>query len=371
MLVRRFAKKLKKINPPWWRGERYWLREISRTIFSEMVPTEHHTTVHGIDGAQPTGHGRIVHENNCASCRLDALPVDTIVHQPIVHRVDCARPIGHGSIAHRYNCALYSLNTVSVGKIEHRSFVHRIDCEWAIRHDSVMHRYKWAPERLHTPFFEQVGTRGFSTKLTVHHRLSTGSIEHEYNFAPYRLSTSTTVHRIIMMIMMMNHGFMVTILKLNNNLHSGSVQTSHGRKKHVKFGAMSRQCWLFFSIVRGLCTANLLQEVRRSTKNITLKFWKDCVMPWEENDRVSGQAVTGFFTTIALQRIHRTLCTASPASVHSSVHSQSRHSSLRLLDVPKIENGDQRKAVRRHRDDSELCDARAEGHSKICVQGLL
>ena len=64
---------------------------------------------------------------------------------------------------------------------------------------------------------------------------------------------------------------------------------------------------LFFSIVRVLCTMNLLQEVRRSTKNITLKFWKDCVMPWEGNDRVSGQAVTGFFTTITRQRIHRTL----------------------------------------------------------------
>ena len=43
-------------------------------------------------------------------------------------------------------------------------------------------------------------------------------------------------------------------------------------------------------------------------KDITLKFWKDCVMPWEDNDRVSGQAVTGFFTTITRQRIHRTLC---------------------------------------------------------------
>ena len=64
----------------------------------------------------------------------------------------------------------------------------------------------------------------------------------------------------------------------------------------------------FFSIVRVLCTTNLLQEVRRSTKNITLKFWKDCVMPWKENDRVSGQAATGFFTTITRQRIHRTLC---------------------------------------------------------------
>ena len=31
-------------------------------------------------------------------------------------------------------------------------------------------------------------------------------------------------------------------------------------------------------------------------------------MPWEENDRVSGQTVTGFFTKITRQRIHRTLC---------------------------------------------------------------
>ena len=42
--------------------------------------------------------------------------------------------------------------------------------------------------------------------------------------------------------------------------------------------------------------------------SFTSEFWKDCVMAWEENDRVSGQAVTGFFTTITRQRIHRTLC---------------------------------------------------------------
>ena len=56
--------------------------------------------------------------------------------------------------------------------------------------------------------------------------------------------------------------------------------------------AMSSQCWLFFSIVRVLFTTKLLQAVRRSTKNITLKFWKDCVMPWEENYRLSRQAAT-------------------------------------------------------------------------------
>ena len=140
-----------------------------------------------------------MHENNCAPCRLDTLPMDTIVHHPTVHRGDCARPIGHGSIAHRNNYAPYSLNTVSVGKIEHRSFVHRIDCVRAIRHDSVVHRYKWAPERLRTPFFENVGTREFSTKLTVHHRLSTIQLHtsetgHQVDWAQVQLRTVSIEH---------------------------------------------------------------------------------------------------------------------------------------------------------------------------------
>ena len=176
-------------------------------ILSGMVPIEHHTTMHGIDWAQPTGHGPIVHDNNCAPCRLHTLPVDTIVHQPTVHRVDCAWPIGHGSIAHRYNCAPYSLNTVPVGNIEHRSFVHRIDCARAIRHDSVMHRYKWTPERNkweHAVFrasgHERIqhkvkeSTTGWARFNCTRVKLGTGSIEHEQNCAPYRLSTSTTVH---------------------------------------------------------------------------------------------------------------------------------------------------------------------------------
>ena len=44
------------------------------------------------------------------------------------------------------------------------------------------------------------------------------------------------------LLLVMNYGFIVTILKLNDNLHSGSVQTSNGRKKHVNVGAMSSQC---------------------------------------------------------------------------------------------------------------------------------
>ena len=54
--------------------------------------------------------------------------------------------------------------------------------------------------------------------------------------------------------------------KYGHNTDKGVVQSV---KKHVKVGAMSSQCWLFFSIVRVLCTMNLLQEVRWSTKNIT------------------------------------------------------------------------------------------------------
>ena len=84
--------------------------------------------------------------------------------------------------------------------------------------------------------------------------------------------------------------------KYEHNTDKGVVQLV---KKHVKVRAMSSQCWLFFSIMRVLCTTNFLQEVRRSTKNITFKFWEGCVMPWEENDRVSGQTVTGW--TVALR----------------------------------------------------------------------
>ena len=46
---------------------------------------------------------------------------------------------------------------------------------------------------------------------------------------------------------------------------------------------------------------------RRLTVREVGNFRKDCAMPWEENDHFSGQAVTGFFTTITRQRIHRTL----------------------------------------------------------------
>ena len=64
-------------------------------------------------------------------------------------------------------------------------------------------------------------------------------------------------------------------------------------------------------------------------------------------------AVTSFFTTRTRQCIHRILCSnfGWNTRLYSSI--QSRHSSLRLLDVSKIENGTQRKAFRRNRDDLE------------------
>ena len=47
---------------------------------------------------------------------------------------------------------------------------------------------------------------------------------------------------------------------------------------------------------------------RRLTIRELENLRKDCVTPWGENDRVSRQSVTGFFTTITRQRIHWTLC---------------------------------------------------------------
>ena len=86
------------------------------------------------------------------------------------------------------------------------------------------------------------------------------------------------------LLLLINHGFMVTILKLNNNLHSGSVQTNHGRKKHVKVGAMSSQCCLFFSIVhyefasRGQTInkeyyVEVLKRLRDAVRRKRPRFW--------------------------------------------------------------------------------------------------
>lgn len=43
---------------------------------------------------------------------------------------------------------------------------------------------------------------------------------------------------------------------------------------------------------------NMLQEVRRLTKNFTSMFRKDSVTQREENGRIFEQVATGFFATI-------------------------------------------------------------------------
>jgi len=53
-----------------------------------------------------------------------------------------------------------------------------------------------------------------------------------------------------------------------------------------------------FLITKVLCTINMPQEVGRSTKNFTSKFWKDRVTRCEENGRIFGRMVNGFFASL-------------------------------------------------------------------------
>ena len=62
--------------------------------------------------------------------------------------------------------------------------------------------------------------------------------------------------------------------KLNNNLHSGSVQTSHCQKKHVKVGAMSSQCWLFFFDCEGVVQYQLAPRRQTINKEYYVKVLK-------------------------------------------------------------------------------------------------
>lgn len=74
-------------------------------------------------------------------------------------------------------------------------------------------------------------------------------------------------------------GFAVMIPKQSDNLHNESCRPRRDRKKLVKVGVMLRRCRLFFFFILQtvLYTMNVLQEVRRSTRNFTLIFYKDCV----------------------------------------------------------------------------------------------
>ena len=156
------------------------------------------------------------------------------------------------------------------------------------------------------------------------------------------------------------------------SLHSGSFHPSHDRKKHVKVGAMSRPCRLFSLIMKVLYIMNMLQEVKRTTKNFSLNVWRDRVTEWQENGGISGWVATGSFTCASAfiepcATVFRKTqdSTTSPASV------QSRRSLLRLLAVPKMENSAQRARVRRHRDDWKECDEYTEDHFENGLPELL
>ena len=157
-------------------------------------------------------------------------------------------------------------------------------------------------------------------------------------------------------LLVMNHGFMVTILKLNNNLHSGSVQTSYGRKSTSKSEPYQVNADYFFRLW-GCCALRICSK--KSDDQQRILRWSSEKIARCRDKKTTAFLVKRWLASSPRQRASAFIercaaifgetqdCTASPASI------QSRHSSLRLLDVPKIKNGAQRKVVRWHRDDSE------------------
>ena len=75
----------------------------------------------------------------------------------------------------------------------------------------------------------------------------------------------------------MNHGFMVTILQLNNNLHSGSVQTSHGRKSTSKSEPCQVNAGYFFRLW-GCCALRICSK--RSHDRQRILRWSSEKIAW-------------------------------------------------------------------------------------------
>ncbi len=72
------------------------------------------------------------------------------------------------------------------------------------------------------------------------------------------------------------------ILKPNINLHSGSMHLNKDQKKCVKVWAISSQCWSFhyyyYYYYESFVHHEYAPKIRQSTRNISSKLWKDCVM---------------------------------------------------------------------------------------------
>lgn len=69
-------------------------------------------------------------------------------------------------------------------------------------------------------------------------------------------------------------------------------------KKFIKFNQKSKFCLLFLWIIEMLCIMNLFQKVEQLIKNTICKLYIVCMKPFIKKDRIYGQTIHGFYTTI-------------------------------------------------------------------------
>ena len=85
-------------------------------------------------------------------------------------------------------------------------------------------------------------------------------------------------------------------LRLSSSCRSGSRQIHRGRKKHVKFAAMSSPCWSFFSTSKALSTRNSYLLVKLSMASFTVRFLRGWGRAFGANIQTSGRKTIGFST---------------------------------------------------------------------------
>ena len=99
-----------------------------------------------------------------------------------------------------------------------------------------------------------------------------------------------------------------------------------------------------------MCAKFIPKLLTREQKDLCSEMAQDSLEMVSDDENVLKKVITGDESWVYGSRratAEKSTSKSEPASL------QSENSYLRLLDVPKIENGAQRKAVRRHRDDSE------------------
>ena len=109
----------------------------------------------------------------------------------------------------------------------------------------------------------------------------------------------------------MKHGCVVMTLRLSSSRRSGSRRIHRGRKKRVKFAAMSSPCWSFFPTSKALSTRNLYPLVKPSMASFTVRFWSDWGTAFGANVQTSGRKTIGS-PPWQRARSHITRCSTVP-----------------------------------------------------------